>query len=126
MSDLKNYFMQPRSMKCGLNVYPIKIMEYEKFKKLAAKYIILNIKQLDNHRKQNKLQELQVDELYDYIILLIENNENYKRFSEWQFRYSKSKIEVKTSLKGDWDTILYFIPLSDTIYTIGSLASPIE
>ena len=56
MSDLKNYFMQPRSMKCGLNVYPIKIMEYEKFKKLAAKYIILNIKQLNNHRKQNKLQ----------------------------------------------------------------------
>ena len=41
MSDLKNYFMQPRSMKCGLNVYPIKIIEYEKFKKLAAKYIIL-------------------------------------------------------------------------------------
>ena len=78
MSDLKNYFMQPRSMKCGLNVYPIKIIEYEKFKKLAAKYIILNIKQLNNHRKQNKLQELQVDELYDYIILLIENNENYK------------------------------------------------
>lgn len=78
MSDLKNYFMQPKSMKCGLNIYPIKIIEYEKFKKLAAKYIILNIKQLNNHRKQNKLQELQFDDLYDYIILLIENNENYK------------------------------------------------
>lgn len=41
-----------------------------------------------------------------------ENNEDYARFSQWEFRYSKSKIEVKTSVNSEWDTILYFIPLS--------------
>ena len=41
-----------------------------------------------------------------------EKNKDYIRFSEWEFRYSKSKIEVKTSPKSEWDTILYFIPLS--------------
>lgn len=41
-----------------------------------------------------------------------ENNENYKKYSEWEFKYSKNKIQVKTSPKSEWDTILYFIPLS--------------
>ena len=41
-----------------------------------------------------------------------ENNENYKRFSEWEFRGSKTKIEVRKSLKDKWDTICYLIPLS--------------
>lgn len=41
-----------------------------------------------------------------------EKNKNYVRFSEWEFRYSKSKVEVKTSRNAEWDTILYFIPLS--------------
>ena len=41
-----------------------------------------------------------------------ENNENYKKYSEWEFKYSKSKIQVKTSPKAEWDTIMYFIPLS--------------
>ena len=51
-----------------------KTMRYE----TQIQLVPSSIKQLNNHRKQNKLQELQVDELYDYIILLIENNENYK------------------------------------------------
>ena len=41
-----------------------------------------------------------------------ENNSDYIRFSKWQFRYSKTKIEVKVSEKDKWDTILYFIPMS--------------
>ena len=41
-----------------------------------------------------------------------ENNDNYKRFSEWEFKGSKTKIMVRKSIKDKWDTILYFIPLS--------------
>lgn len=41
-----------------------------------------------------------------------ENNPNYKRFAEWEFKYSKSGIKVKTSVKSDWEDIVYFVPLS--------------
>ena len=41
-----------------------------------------------------------------------ENNENYIRFSEWEYKYSKTKIQVRKSKDDKWDTILYFIPLS--------------
>lgn len=40
------------------------------------------------------------------------NNENYSRFSTWEFKYSKSGIKVKKSRKDDWDDIVYFVPLS--------------
>ena len=41
-----------------------------------------------------------------------ENNKNYERFSKWEFRGSKSKIEVRKSKDDKWDTIVYLIPLS--------------
>ena len=41
-----------------------------------------------------------------------ENNEKYKRFSEWEFKGSKTKIEVRKSKNDKWDTICYLIPLS--------------
>ena len=56
--------------------------------------------------------ELGVEVYRNFFSEVWENNENYIRFSKWEFRYSKSKIEVKTSKDAEWDTILYFIPLS--------------
>ena len=41
-----------------------------------------------------------------------ENNEEYLRFSEWEFKGSKSGIKVRKSKKDNWDTIIYFVPLS--------------
>ena len=41
-----------------------------------------------------------------------ENNENYIRFSNWEFKGSKSKIEVRKNKNDRWDTICYLIPLS--------------
>ena len=41
-----------------------------------------------------------------------ENNKNYERFSNWEYKYSKNKIQVRKDKKDEWDTILYFIPLS--------------
>lgn len=41
-----------------------------------------------------------------------ENNEEYARFSLWEFKYSKSGIKVRKNRKDDWDDIVYFIPLS--------------
>lgn len=41
-----------------------------------------------------------------------ENNENYKRFEEWEFKGSKTKIQVRQNKTDKWDTIIYFIPLS--------------
>lgn len=72
MSDLRNYFMKPIQMKNNLDLYPIKIMEYERFKVLAAKYLIMDIPQLNNKRKQEGVNLLEVDTLFDYIISLID------------------------------------------------------
>ena len=41
-----------------------------------------------------------------------ENNPKYERFSHWEFKYSKTKIQVRKNKTEEWDTILYFIPLS--------------
>lgn len=41
-----------------------------------------------------------------------ENNKDYERFSEWEFKGSKTKIEVRKNKNDKWDTICYLIPLS--------------
>ena len=41
-----------------------------------------------------------------------ENNDEYERFREWEFKYSKSGVKVRKDKKGQWDDIVYFIPLT--------------
>ena len=40
------------------------------------------------------------------------NNPDYIKYSNWEFKYSKSGIKVRKSKNDDWDDIVYFIPLS--------------
>ena len=38
---------------------------------------------------------------------------NYEKYKNWEFKYSKNGVQVKNE-KGEWDDIVYFIPLSMT------------
>lgn len=76
MSDLRNYLMLPQEMKCGLELHPIKLLDYEDFKELAYKYIVLDVPQLNNQRKQINAPLIEQKTLYDYLVALIEQDEN--------------------------------------------------
>lgn len=73
MENLNNYFMKPTLMGNGISINPIKILDYNKFKILADKYILLDIKDINNQRRQEKLPKLEEDNLFDYIVKLIES-----------------------------------------------------
>lgn len=75
MADLRNYFMKPQVMKSGLEIYPVKIMEYEEFRNLANKYIVMNISQLNNKRKQVGIPKLTQKKLYAYLIDMLRSDE---------------------------------------------------
>ena len=41
-----------------------------------------------------------------------ENNNDYIRFSEWEFKGSKSGVKCRKNKKEEWKQIIYFVPLS--------------
>lgn len=41
-----------------------------------------------------------------------ENNDDYIRFSNWEFKGSKSGVKVRKDKKSEWEQIIYFVPLS--------------
>ena len=71
MCDLRNYLMKPIQMKNKLDIYPVKILEYERFSILATKYLIMDIPQLNNKRRQEGATLLEFETLFDYIKSLI-------------------------------------------------------
>ena len=50
--------------------------------------------------------------LYNSFFNEVLNVEKYEKYRNWLFKGSKTGIQVKTSLKGEWDWIVYFVPLS--------------
>ena len=87
-TNLNNYFMLPTTTSFGLKLYPVKLFEWERFNYLANKFIVMDIKTIDNSlhqqfqkdklmgtipRKQ-KYKKLQFDNLLDYILDLIYTN----------------------------------------------------
>ena len=87
-TNLNNYFMLPTETSFGLKLYPVKLFEWERFNYLANKFIVMDIKTIDNSlhqqfqkdklmgtipRKQ-KYKKLQFDNLLDYILDLIYTN----------------------------------------------------
>lgn len=102
MTDLRNYFMKPKQMKNGLNIYPIKIMEYEEFRLLATKYIVLNILQLNNQRKQLKQPLLEQDNLYDYLIMLASSGNNANELIKYVEKIKKlPKKQIDSLIERD-------------------------
>lgn len=85
MNKLNHYFMKPTYLK-DLAIYPIKFIDYEEFRLLANQYLLLDIPQLNNKRKQERLQKLEQDNLFDYLITLIE---------ESNYRSTEIKKEIK-------------------------------
>lgn len=75
MNELNNYLMKPTYLK-DLAIYPIKLMEYENFKLLANQYLLLDIPQLNNKRKQERLPKLEQDNLFDYLVYLMEESKD--------------------------------------------------
>lgn len=71
MRDLRNYLMKPIQMKNKLDIYPVKILEYERFSILATKYLIMDMPQLNNKRRQEGATLLEFETLFDYIKSLI-------------------------------------------------------
>lgn len=124
--DLNNYFMKPTSMSNGLLLYPARLSYYEDFIILANKYILLDIKSLNNkfkqeHQKLKKLGEipknekykkLQYDNLFDYLInLIITNYEQYVQILSIKKLslddYNKLKEELNNSDKSDNEKKFY-------------------
>ena len=87
-TNLNNYFMLPTTTSFGLKLYPVKLFKWERFNYLANKFIVMDIKTIDNSlhqqfqkdklmglipRKQ-KYKKIQFDNLLDYILDLIYTN----------------------------------------------------
>lgn len=87
-TNLNNYFMLPTTTSFGLKLYPVKLFKWERFNYLANKFIVMDIKTIDNSlhqqfqkdklmgiipRKQ-KYKKIQFNNLLDYILDLIYTN----------------------------------------------------
>ena len=96
MNKLNNYFMKPTYLR-DLAIYPIKLMEYENFKLLANQFLLLDIPQLNNKRKQERLPKLEQDNLFDYLIDLMEESEN--KINEMRIYIKKARNQPKEVIK---------------------------
>lgn len=85
IDSLNNYFMKPTKLSNGLNVYPVKLMQYERFKELAMTYLVIDIKEKNNllkqqwekNRKRGIIKELETikeDNLFDWLVNLINSS----------------------------------------------------
>lgn len=112
MNKLNNYFMKPTYLR-DLAIYPIKLMEYENFKLLANQFLLLDIPQLNNKRKQERLPKLEQDNLFDYLIDLMEESENkinemrrqIKQVRSLPKEVIKKQIEENPELQGFIDNL---------------------
>lgn len=112
MNKLNNYFMKPTYLK-DLAIYPIKLMEYENFKLLANQFLLLDIPQLNNKRKQERLPKLKQDNLFDYLIDLMEESKNkinemskqIKKVRSLPKEVIKKQIEENPELQGFVDNL---------------------
>ena len=112
MNKLNNYFMKPTYLK-DLAIYPIELMEYENFKLLANQYLLLDIPQLNNKRKQERLPKLEQDNLFDYLIDAMEEskdkinemNRQIKKVRSLPREVIKEQIKENPELKGFVDNL---------------------
>ena len=88
--EYADYFMLPRTLTNGLRVYPFKLKEYEKYKGLVEKYILLDITRLNNFKKQEftklkqerkikmsaKFEYLPYGTLFEYLTAVLEQYRN--------------------------------------------------
>ena len=88
--EYADYFMLPRTLSNGLRVYPFKLKEYEKYKGLVEKYILLDITRLNNFKKQEftklkqerkikrnaKFEYLPYGTLFEYLTAVLEQYKN--------------------------------------------------
>lgn len=88
--ELDDYFMKPYKSNIG-NIYPIKIYDYYKFKKIASKYIIPSNEMMFNLYKLPK--EINLFEYYVENGLYVDNNLN--QLNELKDYIPKNKEEEK-------------------------------
>lgn len=120
MNKLNNYFMKPTYLK-DLAIYPIKLMEYENFKLLASQYLLLDIPQLNNKRKQEGLAKLEQDNLFDYLVYLMEESKSKINEMNRQIKIIKSlPKEVKEKQTEKNPELQVFIENLETIEKIYS------
>lgn len=120
MNKLNNYLMKPTYLN-DLAIYPIKLMEYEDFRLLANQYLILDIPQINNKRKQDKLSILEQDNLFDYLIHLM--NEGQKEIGkiQKQIKHIKSLptelIESESKQNDEFKQFVESIDMLEKLYS---------
>jgi hypothetical protein len=115
-NDLDNYFMRPQFVEGIGNVYPISILNYERFRILANKYITQGITTLHNIYKVDK----SVNELDYFVENSIKMDTEISRLKEIKNLTPNNEEEQK-----QYDELMQLLNLYDTgkviIYSIFEL-----
>ena len=134
--ELDNYLMRPTVMSNGLLLYPIKMPQYDDFRNLAYKYIVLSVKKINNQLRQQwekqiinkeipndtKFVPIKKDTLFEYLISICEESlktkqEIIKQINERnkaiQQQINKLSKEEMTLLVADNPNILDEIEIID-------------
>lgn len=103
-----NYFMQPYFMESiNSNIYPIKNRDYDKFSELANKFLVNDIKNINNIARiqceinNEKFQSLPYNNLFEYTISLINQHEKNKEYINDKIKFLDTipKDELNDFLK---------------------------
>jgi hypothetical protein len=127
-----NYFMQPYFMSSINNyIYPIKNRDYDKFSELANKFLVNDIKNLNNIARiqcdinHEKFQPLSQKSLFEYIVHLIKQYEVSKKDLDDKVKFLDSipKVELNEFLKENKEATEYINVIKD--YNINGIENGI-
>jgi hypothetical protein len=127
-----NYFMRPYFMKSiNSNIYPIKNKDYDEFSELANRFLVNDIKNLNNitriHCDTNheKFQSLPQKSLFEYTINLIKQYELSKKDLDDKVKFLEGipKEELNEFLKDNKESAEYVNVIKD--YSINGIENGI-
>jgi hypothetical protein len=101
MNTLKDYFMLPQNIQGIGDIYPVKISEYEQFKKIASKYFIQGKKWLINICKMPK--EVEVLDFFVNNALYIERAKEMLQRGEHIEHATETEKEIISKLRSELD-----------------------
>lgn len=127
-----NYFMQPYFMSSINNyIYPIKNRDYDKFSELANRFLVNDIKNLNNIARiqcdinHEKFQSLSQKSLFEYIVHLIKQYELSKKDLDDKVKFLNGipKEELNEFLKDNKESEGYVDVIKD--YSINGIENGI-
>ena len=116
---LKDYINLPEYMDGIGNIYPVGVLEYERFQELAAKYIVLDKRQLEIETKE-KIKESTLEIILGRIeCFSIANNENILKFLDknaQEFYHNIKKGMQNFSIEEFVEVLSMVLKRKDIIY----------